>query len=234
MSLHLDAPEGSYAEIALLPGDPLRARFIAEHWLKDAIQVNARRGMHGFTGLYKGRRVSVQATGMGMPSASIYIHELIRDYGVRTLIRVGTCGSLRSDLGIGELLMASAASTDSGINRNTFGGLDFAPAADFGLLKECWDVSAERGLRLRVGGVLSSDRFYASEEVWRIWAEYGVLGVEMETSALYTLAARNQVRALALLTVSDEIFTGAQMPPEDRERKLHAMVELALEAGLRA
>ena len=233
MSFHLDAPEGSIAPVALLPGDPFRARHVAEKHLEGAVLHSERRAEYGYTGLYRGQRVSVQATGMGGPSLSIYVHELIVDYGVRTLVRIGTCGSIRPDLGLGDLVAAMAASTNSGTNRLAFGGMDFAPAADFDLLRTAHDVARERGLDLRVGTVLTSDVFYDRPDWWKPWAEHGVLAAEMETSALYTLAARHGARALSLLTISDSVLTGASMAPADRERSLDRMIELALETAIR-
>ncbi|MGI5861349.1 MAG: purine-nucleoside phosphorylase [Myxococcales bacterium] len=231
MSLHLDAAPGSYAPALLLPGDPKRARRIADALLQGAKCVNERRAAYGFTGTYGGKQVSIQSTGMGNPSMAIYATELVVDYGARFLLRIGTCGALRPELKVGDLVLATAASTDSGMNRRTFGGADFAPAADFGLLRLTWDKAQARGLEVRVGPVLTSDDFYAPAESARVWADHGVLAVEMETNALYTVAARHGVAALSILTVSDVVGGTAIMDPDDRERSLMPMAELALEVA---
>jgi purine-nucleoside phosphorylase len=232
MTPHLNAKSGDYAEAVLLPGDPLRAAFIAETFFDGPRQVNTLRGMSGFTGSYQGMPVSVQATGMGMPSASIYIEELIRIYGARTLLRVGTCGSFQEDLHLGDIVMASTASTDSSVNRLRFGGRDFAPAADFHLLRSAFEAAETLGQKVHVGGILSTDTFYGPPDAMAVWAAHGVLAAEMESSALYTLAARHGARALTLLTVSDEIAAGIHMDPRQREQALDAMLRVALEALL--
>lgn len=234
MSLHLDAAPGSYAPALLLPGDPLRAQRIADGLLQGAQRVNERRAAYGFTGSYGGKPVSIQSTGMGMPSMSIYATELVVDYGARFLLRIGTCGALHPGLKVGDLILATAASTDSAMNRRTFGGADFAPAADFGLLRLAWDKAQARGLQVRVGTVVTSDDFYGPAESMAVWSEHGVLAVEMETSALYTVAARHRVAALSILTVSDVIGGTAIMHPDDRERSLTPMAELALEVAAAA
>lgn len=229
MSIHIGAEAGQIAPAVLLPGDPLRARFIAENFLEDPICFNEVRGMLGYTGIHQGVEVSVMGTGMGMPSLSIYVHELIYEYGARTLVRVGTCGGMREGLGIGELILAQTASTDSQMNRRTFGGLDFAPAADFDLLRRAHAAAAAQDIEVHVGGILSADVFYqADPDWWRLWAAHGVLGVEMESSALYTLAARNGVAALSVLTVSDDLVSGRIATSEQRERGFPRMAELAL------
>lgn len=225
MTVHLEAKPGDLAPAVLLPGDPLRAQFIAETYLQDAVCHNRVRGMLGYTGTYKGARVSVQATGMGMPSASIYIHELLEGYGVRTLIRVGTCGAIRADLPVRDLVLAQTASTDSAMFRPRFGHAQFAPAASFELLEKAHAISGAR-----VGGVFTSDTFYpAVESWWHPWAEHGVLAVEMETAALYTLAARRNARALSVLTVSDNLVTGEQTTSAERQTGFGQAAVLALE-----
>jgi purine-nucleoside phosphorylase len=234
MSLHLDALPDSIAPFVVLPGDPLRARRIAEGLLQQAAPVNQRRAAYGFTGLFDGRRVSVQATGMGMPSMAIYAQELIVGYGVRRLVRIGTCGSLQPGMKIGDLVLAVAASTDSGMNRRTFAGADFAAAADFALLRLAHDKARASGLRVHVGTVVTSDAFYGPEGAWNVFADHGALAVEMETSALYTVAARHRVAALSILTVSDYILGGTAgeiMHPDDRERSLTPMARLGLEVA---
>jgi len=230
MSIHIGAEPGQIAPTILLPGDPRRARFIAETLLEDAVCFNEVRGMLGYTGGYAGKRVSVMGTGMGVPSISIYVHELIRDYGVKTLIRVGTSGGLQPHLKTGDIVLAMAASTDSQINRFRFGGRDYAPTATFPLLLAAYRAATERGMNVCVGGVLTSDTFYEDDpEWWKTWAAFGVLAVEMETAALYTLAAKFQVDALSILTVSDCLIGGAAASSEQRERGFSAMAELALE-----
>lgn len=231
MSLHISAKEGEIAKSILLPGDPLRAKFIAENLLEDAKLFNQVRGILGYTGTYHGKRVSVMGTGMGMPSHAIYVHELIADYGVENLVRVGTCGAIQPGMQIGDVILALSASTDSSMNKLTFGGRDFAATADFGLLAKAWQIAQERGMHARVGGILSSDTFYNDNDPdwWKLWADYGILTVEMEACALYTLAARLKARALAILTVSDNILTGEEASHQEREQGFMKMAELALE-----
>jgi len=229
MSIHIGAEPGQIAPTVLLPGDPLRARFIAETMLEDAVCFNEVRGMLGYTGRFEGREISVMGTGMGMPSHSIYVHELIKDYGAKTLIRVGTCGALQPAAQIGDVVLAMTASTDSQINRRRFGGLDFAPAASFGLLRRAHEVAMSRSDRVHVGGVLSSDTFYDDDpDWWRIWSASGVLAVEMETSALYSIAAAHGVEALSLLSVSDHLVSNMVATAEQRERGFPLMAEIAL------
>lgn len=228
MSLHLAAEPGSIAPSVVLPGDPLRARHIAQTLLRDASCVNERRGALGYTGLYADRRVTVQSTGMGMPSMSIYAHELMVDYGVRRLVRMGTCGSVQPGMKLGDLVLAQCASTDSAMNRRLFRG-DFAAAADFALLQAAWERARAKGLTVHVGNVLTSDSFYGEDGALAPWDRYGVLAVEMETSALYTLAARHGAAALAILTVSDIVGSHEAMSGEERERSLVPMAKLALE-----
>lgn len=236
MSTHIAAGAGEVAPTVLLPGDPLRARWIAETFLTDARCYNQVRGMYGFTGTWQGRPVSVQGSGMGQPSLAIYVHELLTEYDVRTLVRVGSCGALSKRLALRDLVLASGACTDSSMNRLRFEGLDYAPVADFGLLRSAYDAAQGRlgaGREVHVGPVHSSDSFYGTRpELVARMAEHGVLAVEMEASALYTLAARHGARALAVCTVSDHIVTGAQTTAEERERTFGDMVEVALTAAL--
>jgi purine-nucleoside phosphorylase len=227
MSLHLDAQNGDIAPIVLLPGDPKRAEWIAEEFLEDPVCHNQRRGALGFTGTWGGKRVSVQSTGMGVPSASIYLHELMTEYGAQVLIRIGTCGAIQPHLKVGDLILAMSASTDSGINRHWFGGKDFAPTADFQLLRTAYDLAPDA----QTGNILTCDLFYDRPGVYDAWREHGVLAAEMETAALYTLAARHGTRALTILTVSDIIATGEHLPPDDRANTLRRMTELALKTG---
>lgn len=230
MSIHIGAEKGQIAPTILLPGDPLRARFIAETMLSDVFCFNEVRSMLGYTGRYAGKRVSVMGTGMGMPSHSIYVHELLAEYDVRNLIRVGTCGALQPDLHIGDIVLAMSASTDSHINKLQFGGMDYAPAASFELLRRAYEAAQDRGLQVAVGPILSSDRFYIDDpDWWKVWADYGVLVVEMETNALYTLAAKFGSQALSILTVSDSLVTHAVATTEQREQGFPRMAQLALE-----
>jgi purine-nucleoside phosphorylase len=230
MSTHIGAAPGEIAPRVLLPGDPLRAKWIAETYLEDSKCYSTVRNMFGFTGRYQGVEVSVQGSGMGMPSASIYYHELLANYDVKTLIRVGSCGALTEELQLREVIAASASSTDSAMNRMRFDGLiDYAPVADFGLLRTAVDVAAGQGVPMHVGQVLAADAFYTDRpDLFDRLAAYGVLAVEMESAALYTIAARFRARALTLLTVSDHIKTGAQTSAEEREQTFAQMVEIAL------
>nr|MBP7494831.1 purine-nucleoside phosphorylase [Spirochaetales bacterium] len=186
MSIHISAKPAEIAETVLLPGDPLRAEFVAKTFLKDARCYNRVRGMLGFTGTYQGKRVSIQGTGMGMPSLGIYVHELIQSYGARRLIRIGSCGTLQEEIQLRDVILATSASTNSAMNRLRFKGMDFAPTADFHLLLQAWQSAERLGIPVRVGSILSSDTFYDEEpDAWKLWAEYGVLAVEMESAALY-------------------------------------------------
>ncbi|MBT3271690.1 MAG: purine-nucleoside phosphorylase [Spirochaetales bacterium] len=232
MSIHIGAKKGDIAETILLPGDPLRARFVAENFLENPVCYNEVRGMYGYTGTYKGSRISVQGSGMGMPTLSIYVHELINDYGVKNLMRIGSCGSLQSHVEIRDVLLAQCASTDSSMNRHRFEGMDFAPGASFDLLYLAYENAKKLDLPVKVGNILSEDTFYSEDaEFWKLWAKYGVLAVEMETSALYTLAARFGVRALSILTVSDNLVTNAVTTSEEREKTFTDMMKLALDTA---
>lgn len=230
---HLAAKPGDIADIVLLPGDPLRAKLIAERFFEDPRCYNEVRGMYGFTGTYKGRRVSVQGTGMGVPSISIYTHELITAFGAKTLIRVGTCGALQTHVGLRELVLAQSASTDSSVVMGRFKGMNYAPTADFGLLRKAWDSAISRGFTVHVGNILSTDTFYDEDpEGWKLWARYGVLAAEMEAAGLYTIAARHGVRALTALMVSDSLVTHQSISPADRQTGFVEMVTVALEAAI--
>jgi len=230
MSIHIEAPAGAIAEAILLPGDPLRAKFIAENYLEKPELFNRVRNMFGYTGLYKGKRVSVMGTGMGMPSHAIYVNELLMEYKVKKLIRVGTCGSLQADVKVRDVILATAACTNSNVNRIRFQGMDYAPAADFGLLETAWRMGRERGIELKAGTIISSDSFYSEDpDAWKLWAKFGVLGIEMEAAELYTLAAKYRAQALAILTVSDSLVSGEATNSDERERTFRAMAELGLE-----
>jgi purine-nucleoside phosphorylase len=234
MSVHIGARPGDIAERVLLPGDPMRAKWIAETFLQDAKCYSEVRGMLGFTGLYQGVRVSVQGSGMGMPSASIYTHELINEYCVRDVIRIGSCGALAEDLRLGDVIAAIGSATDSNMNRVRFDGLiDYAPVADFGLLRTAVDVAERHGTALRVGPILAADAFYTDRpDLYDSLADYGVLAVEMESAAIYTIAARFRARALTILTVSDHIKTGEKMDPARREQGFGDMVRIGLETAI--
>jgi purine-nucleoside phosphorylase len=230
VSNHIGAEPGQIAPTVLLPGDPLRARYIAESMLEDIFCYNEVRGMLGYTGRYKGKRVSVMGTGMGMPTLSIYVNELVSEYEVRTLIRVGTCGAFQPHLKVGDIVLPMTSSTDSSMNKLRFKGMDYAPVASFALLLKAYEVAKERGARVFVGGMFSGDSFYHDDpEWWKLWAAYGVLVCEMETNGLYTLAAKFKVDALSVLTVSDSLVTGETSTAEQREREFPLMAEIALE-----
>jgi purine-nucleoside phosphorylase len=216
-----------------MPGDPLRAEWIAKTFLEDARCYSRVRNMLGFTGRYRGETVSVQGSGMGQPSIAIYATELFADYGVQHVVRVGSCGALSQALQLRDLVLAVAASTDSGANRLRFHGVDFAACADFALLRAAHDAALARGLAPAVGQVLSSDSFYNPRpDITDLLAAHGVLAIEMEANALYTLAAAHGRRALAVCTVSDHIRTGAQTSAAEREQTFAEMVEVALDATL--
>jgi purine-nucleoside phosphorylase len=227
---HNAAKKGDIAETVLLPGDPLRAKFIADTFLENPVCYNTVRNMFGYTGTYKGRRVSVQGTGMGVPSISIYVTELISEYGAQNLVRIGTCGSIQKDVKVRDVIMAQGSCSDSNVNRIRFAGLDYAPIADFGLMQKAWKAAEAKGIGLKVGNILTSDTFYGDDpDSWKMWAAYNVLAVEMETAALYTIAAKHRRHALTLLTVSDSIVTGEATTTEERQITFRSMMEIALE-----
>ncbi len=230
MSIHINAPEGAIAPAILLPGDPLRAKFIAENFLENAKCYNEVRGMLGFTGTYKGVPVSVQGTGMGQPSLSIYVNELFESYGVQKAIRVGTCGGLHKSIKVRDTIIASAACSESAMQTSRFGHLHYAPAADFGLLKSAYDAAQKLQIPVHVGLCASSDAFYDENNYWKLWAKYGVLGLEMEAAELYTLAAKFERKALAILTVSDHLVTHELTTAEERQTTFTNMIKIALEA----
>lgn len=229
MSIHIGAKPGDIAETILLPGDPLRAKHVAETYLEDVVCYNEIRAMYGFTGYYKGVRVSVQGTGMGIPSISIYVNELIREYGVKNLIRIGTAGSLQPDIHVKEVVMALAASTNSAVNWNKFHGSDFAPTANFDLLLKTHRAAQELNIPLKTGNILSSDEFYDDDpDSYKRWAQYGVLCVEMETAALYTIAAKYGAKALGIFTISDSVVTKEACSAEERQSSFNDMVKIVL------
>lgn len=235
VSTHIGAQPGDIAPTVLLPGDPLRARWIAETFLDDARCYSEVRGMYGFTGTWHGQPVSVQGSGMGQPSMAIYVNELFTDYDVQSVVRVGSCGAVTEDVGIRDVIIASGACTDSSMNRIAFHGIDYAPVADFGLLRGAVEAAEARegGSPFHVGLIFSSDSFYAARpELLGEMVKYGVLAVEMEASALYTLAAKHRRKALAICTVSDHIVTGEETTSQEREQTFGEMVEIALTAAL--
>lgn len=233
MSIHIGAKENQIADIVLLPGDPLRAKYIAETFLEGAELYNEVRNMFGYTGTYKGKRISVQGTGMGVPSISIYATELMQSYHVQQLIRVGTCGAIQKDVKVRDVILAMSASTDSQMNRITFGGVDYAPTANFDLLKRAYDAGVEKGLNLKVGNVLTADIFYNDNSELEKWANHQILAIEMESAALYTLAAKFDRKALSVLTVSDHIITGEITTSQERQTTFNDMIEVALEAAIK-
>jgi purine-nucleoside phosphorylase len=233
MSIHIAAAKGQIAEGILLPGDPLRAKFIADTFLEGAARFNDVRNMFGYTGTYKGERVSVMGTGMGMPSLSIYVNELIKDYGVKKLVRVGTCGGLTTAVKVRDMILGISASTDSAVNKVRFRGMDYASAPSYRLLEAAHRAAVERKMPVHVGRIVSSDSFYTYDpEQWKLWAGFGVIGVEMEAAELYTLAAQYGVEALAILTVSDHLVTHEETTSEEREKTFLSMIEVGLTAAL--
>jgi purine-nucleoside phosphorylase len=233
MSTHIGAGFGEIAPYVLMPGDPLRAKWIAETFLEDARCYSEVRAMYGFTGSYKGKPVSVQGSGMGLPSLSIYVNELFTEYDVHSIVRVGSCGAIAPSLQLRDLVIASGACTDSAMNRIRFEGLDYAPVADYSLLRAAVDAAAALPVTAKVGLVFSSDSFYHPRpELTRRMSQYGVLAIEMEASALYTLAAKHDRKALAICTVSDLILTGEETTAAERQETFGDMVEVALSAML--
>lgn len=233
MTVHIGAKPGEIAETVLMPGDPYRARWAAETFLKDAVCVNQVRGMLGYTGTWKGRRVTIHGSGMGMASMSIYANELIRDYGAKTLIRIGSAGAMQPDIQLRDIVIAMTSSTLSTPSKGIFRELNFAPSADYGLLEAAVTAARAKGARTHVGGIYSSDVFYDERpDLSEVLARHRCLCVEMEAAELYAVAARHGARALAVLTISDHLLTHEKLPAEDRERSFGDMVEIALEAGL--
>ncbi|MCB9091934.1 MAG: purine-nucleoside phosphorylase [Halobacteriovoraceae bacterium] len=230
MSVHIQAKSTDISDKVIIPGDPLRAKYIAETFLEKVTLYNEVRGMLGFTGYYKGKRVSVQGTGMGLPSLSIYVNELMSEFKAKSFIRVGTCGAFQKEIELRSIILAQTASTDSNINRRIFNNLDYAPTADFNLLLKAHNHLESNGVKHYVGNILSTDTFYNSDTTEsEKWVEYNILAAEMESSALYTLAAKNRCQALSILTVSDSIPNGTQTTAKERENSFSEMVEVALE-----
>lgn len=230
MSVHIGAKQGDIAETILLPGDPLRAKWIAETFFENPVCFNEVRGMYGYTGTYQGKRVSTMGSGMGIPSISIYANELIKDFGVKNLIRVGSAGSYQKHVKIRDVVLAMAASSTSGVNELRFGGADYAPTADFGLFLKAVKAAEAKNIPFHAGNVLSSDEFYEDNiESYKKWSKFGVLCVEMEAAGLYTVAAKHNVNALAILTISDSLVTGEKTTSKERETTFKNMIEIALE-----
>ncbi len=233
MSIHIAAKTGEIAEAVLLPGDPLRAKFVAENFLQDVVQYNNIRNMFGFTGTYKGKKVSVQGTGMGIPSISIYVNELFREYGVKKAIRIGTAGSISEDVKVRDIVLAMSACTDSNANNIRFGKRNYAPTASFNLLKTAWETAKAKGWQPKVGPVVSSDIFYSEDpEEWKIWAKFGCIAIEMECAELFTLAAKYKREALGILTISDSFITEEATAAEERQSTFTRMMEIALETAI--
>ncbi|APX21906.1 MAG: purine-nucleoside phosphorylase [Rhodobacteraceae bacterium] len=232
MTPHIGAAPGSIAETVLMPGDPLRAEWAAKTFLDDPVCVNSVRGMSGFTGTWKGNRVTIHGSGMGMPSLSIYANELIREYGAKTLIRIGSCGAMQENVGLRDVILAMTASSLSTPSTGIFRELNFAPCADYGLLAAGVESAKRIGTPCHVGGIYSADVFYDERpDLNEIMTRHGILGVEMEAAELYNLAARHGVRALAVLTVSDHLLRHEALPAEDRQSSFGDMVQIALEAA---
>ncbi|MCG9735733.1 purine-nucleoside phosphorylase [Pseudoalteromonas shioyasakiensis] len=228
---HISANVGEFAETVLMPGDPLRAQYIAENFLDDAKQVTGVRNMYGFTGTYKGKPVSIMGSGMGIPSMSIYARELIVSYGVKNLIRIGTCGGIGSDIKIRDVIFAQGSSTDSNVNRARVRGYDFAAIADFGLLLNGVNAAKELGIEAKVGNVFTTDTFYQADNTfYQELDKLGVLAVDMETAGMYGVAAEYGAKAMALFTVSDHVITGEATPSEERQSTFNEMVKIALES----
>ncbi len=229
MSVHIEAKRGDIAETVLLPGDPLRAKWIAETFFENPVCYNEVRGMLGFTGSFKGKRVSVQGTGMGIPSTLIYCNELIRDYDVKNLIRVGSAGSYKKEVKLYDIVIAMAASTTSGINNSRFINSNYSPTADFGLFMKAVEYAKENNIPIKAGNVLSSDDFFEDDyNSYKKWAKFGVLCVEMEAAGIYTVAAKYNVKALTILTISDSLVTQEKTTTKERENTFSSMIEIAL------
>ncbi|MEH6397183.1 purine-nucleoside phosphorylase [Pseudoalteromonas sp.] len=228
---HIEANNGDFAQTVLMPGDPLRAQYIAENFLDNAVKVTGVRNMYGFTGTYKGKPVSIMGSGMGIPSMSIYARELIVSYGVKNLIRIGTCGGIGSDIKIRDVIFAQGASTDSNVNRARVRGYDFSAIADFDLLLNGVNAAKSLGIKAKVGNVFTTDTFYqADNSFYQELDKLGMLAVDMETAGLYGVAAEYGAKAMALFTVSDHVITGEATPSDERQNTFNEMVKIALES----
>ncbi|MFV0541697.1 MAG: purine-nucleoside phosphorylase [Aestuariibaculum sp.] len=230
MSIHIEAQKGEIAETILLPGDPLRAKWIAKTYLDNPICFNQVRGMLGFTGTYNKKRISVMGSGMGIPSISLYAHELITEFNVKNLIRVGSAGSYQENIKLRDIVIAMAASTNSGVNTIRFNGASYAPTASFDLFYKAVETAKHKGIPIKAGNIFSSDEFYTDHfNDYKKWADFGVLCVEMETAGLYTIAAKHNVNALSILTISDSLVTGEKTTSKERQSTFEDMIEIALE-----
>lgn len=230
MSVHIEAEKGDIAETILLPGDPLRAKWIAETFLENPVCFNQVRGMLGYTGTFEGKRVSVMGTGMGVPSISIYVHELINEYGVKNLIRVGSAGSYKKEVKVRDIVIAMSASSTSSGNIIRFGGGSYSPTADFGLFMKAVNSAKKHDIEIKSGNILSSGEFYSDDfDSYKRWADYGVLCVEMETAGLYSIASKHDVHALSILTISDSLVTGEHTSSKERETTFKDMIKIALD-----
>lgn len=233
MTPHINAPEGAFADVVLMPGDPLRAKYIAETFLENVEQVTNVRNMLGFTGTYKGRRISVMGHGMGIPSCSIYATELVKDYGVKKLIRVGSCGAVSEKVKVRDVVIGLGASTDSKVNRLRFKDNDFAAIADYGLTHAAVEAAKRKNVPVKVGNIFSADLFYTPDpQMFDVMEKYGILGVEMEAAGIYAVAAEYGAKALCICTVSDHIRTGEQTTAEERQYTFNEMIEIALDSVL--
>lgn len=234
MSTHIGAKAGEIASTVLMPGDPLRAKYIAETYLENPVCYSQVRNMLGYTGTYKGKKISVQGSGMGIPSLAIYTTELIKEYGVKTIYRVGSCGGMSPDVKIRDVILGEAGTTDSSIIANTFGAsMYYSPIADFGLLDSAYHTAQEMGINTKVGNIFAADRFYNDELDLQKLIDYGVLATEMETAGLYLLAAKHHIKALTILTVSDHLLTGEALSAKERETSFDEMAKLSLETAYR-
>ncbi|HDR1345392.1 TPA: purine-nucleoside phosphorylase [Pasteurella multocida] len=233
MTPHINAPAGAFADVVLMPGDPLRAKYIAETFLQDVKEITNVRNMLGFTGTYKGRKISVMGHGMGIPSCSIYTKELITEYGVKKIIRVGSCGAVRMDVKLRDVVIGFGACTDSKVNRIRFKNHDFAAIADFDMTMAAVQAAKAKGLNVHVGNLFSTDLFYTPDvEMFDVMEKYGILGVEMEAAGIYGVTAEFGAKALTICTVSDHIRTHEQTTPEERQLTFNDMIEIALESVL--
>ncbi len=230
---HINAEKGDFADVVLMPGDPLRAKYIAETFLEDVVQVCDVRNMYGFTGTYKGRRISVMGHGMGIPSCSIYVTELVKDYGVKKVIRVGSCGAVRDDVKLRDVVIGMGACTDSKVNRIRFKDHDFAAIADFDMVRNAQLAAEKLGIDVKIGNLFSAELFYTPDpDMFDVMDKYGILGVEMEAAGIYGIAAEYGAKALAICTVSDHIKRGEQTTSEERATTFNEMMEIALESVL--
>jgi purine-nucleoside phosphorylase len=229
MTIHIGAKVGEIAETVLMPGDPMRAKYMAEKLLTDVNCYSEVRGMYGFTGTYKGKKVSIQGSGMGIPSIGIYANELISSYNVKNLIRIGSCGSIQEKVKLWDIVIAQGACTDSAINDIPFRGMSYAPISSFELLYKAYEAAKAKGVNYHVGNIISSDIFYDDFDLWKTWARYNVLAIEMEAAKLFTLGAKFGVNTLAICTVSDHLITKEECNAEERESAFDQMVEIALD-----